>query len=282
MAQTFVSKKPDSPPLKESIFLQGKLEDFNLSDIIQLLIISQKTGLLVIQDLDSKEEAKLYIEDSSLIHAEMGEEKDEAVFEKVMRVVNGMFYFQLEARTMEKTMAEDLQTLLLNTVNKIDDIQKLSTELPDDGTKLFINDDVKAVPEITLDEWKVLALVNGRRTIRHIYQTVGNELITKRILVEMIKKGAVGISNNDDLLKNITPTNNPTDEAAGERPIPSRLRTNLVLKQINGKNTLQQIRTSLEIDARDLLEDIKLLYETNWIDLTKDERKLFYSLLNDV
>ena len=188
---------PSIPPQKanfqtssESIFLQGKLENFNLSDIIQLIVMSQKSGSLVLQNPELKEKALLYIANGSLIHAEFDEEQDVVVFEIVIKWDKGDFYFLLDVKSPVKSIEQDLQSLLLNAVSKIDDIQRLANELPDDGAKLVINQHILRVHELTLEEWKVLVLANGRRTIRNIFQMIGNELTVKQLLVRLLKKGS--------------------------------------------------------------------------------------------
>ena len=74
----------------------------------------------------------------------------------------------------------------------------------------------------------------------------------------------------------------PSRDLTADRPYPPLLRTNLLLKAIDGKTTLLDLMAKLNIKENELVEDIKLLYDTQWIKFTPSQETIFKRFKNEL
>lgn len=172
--------------------------------------------------------------------------------------------------------------MLLKTFARLDEIREIQQKLPLDDINLFIVANIKKVPDITTEQWKILALVNGRRTISRICQKFGDELKVKTVLLELLGAGLVSTDPPEADWRRLVPILRSSAEEKGERSLPPRIRTNLLIKAIDGKSHFEDIRRKMDISENDLLEDIKLLYEFRWIKFNETDHEKFKNLLPDI
>ena len=100
--------------------LRGNLREFVLSDIVQLLESSRKTGVLRIQDSG----AALYFEQGRVVHAECcGFEGEEAVY-LLFQAAQGEFSFQRETLPGTRTITSGTTHLLLEAARRLDESRR--------------------------------------------------------------------------------------------------------------------------------------------------------------
>jgi hypothetical protein len=262
--------------------LNGALGAFSILDVIQLLTMSQKVGELRLESEDGHETASLYLDKDNLIHAVYGELEGIQAFEALLGWKEGSFEF-IPGRHPEKTtMDKAAFVTLLQAFARLDEMQKIQQDLPPEDINLYIVADIKTVPAITTKEWKVLALVNGKRTITRICRKFGDELTAKNLLLKLFKKKLISPDPPESDWRRLVPSLKPIAEKEGERFRPPRVRTNLLFKAIDGKSHFEDIRRKLDLSENDLLEDIKLLYELQWIKFNETDEEKFKNLLPDI
>lgn len=262
--------------------LAGNLSTFPLTDIIQLFIISQKIGELRLLNEGSREGASLYFSEGTLVHATCNEMEGKRAFEAILKWKTGSFTFIPDEIPLKKTINQAVHVTLLDSLTRLENIEKMRQELPPDDINLFIVVDLDAIPPISTEIWKVLALVNGRRTIARICQKYGDELDAKRLLLLLLKKGLVSAEPPGSDWRRLIPYKVPTSEVQGDRPVPPRLRSNLLLRSVDGETHLEDIRRKINVNENDLMEDVKLLYELHWIRFSTVDEKVLKSLLTDL
>ncbi|NLI98409.1 DUF4388 domain-containing protein [bacterium] len=267
--------------------LTGLLSEFHLSDIIQLLIMTQKAGELALRDLDRQKTALLYFEKGNLVHAALDSADGQhseglRAFQAIIGWDEGEFKFLAGKQTPKVTIRKTSQETLIDTLARMDDIKEMNKELPTEDINLFIKPELDIVPSISVLEWRVLALVNGRRTIQRICQKFGDELEAKRVLRELVRKGLVSADPPESDWRRLVPSIRSAAEVEYDRALPPRVRTNLLFRAIDGKTHFEDIRRKLQMDENDLLEDMKLLYELKWVKLSPDDERAFLKHLADL
>ncbi len=262
--------------------LTGLLSEFPLSDIIQLLIMTQKAGELGLRDLDHRRTALLYFDKGNLVHVVCDNAEGLEAFQAIIGWHEGEFKFTAGKLAPKVTIKKTSQETLIDTLARMDDIQEMDRELPVDDMNLFIKPEVDIVPSISVLEWKILALVNGRRTIQRICQKFGDELEAKRVLRELVRKGLVSTDPPESDWRRLVPSIKPAAEVEYDRVLPPRVRTNLLFRAVDGKSHFENIRRKLNIDENDLLEDMKLLYELQWIKFGPEDEKTFVKHVADI
>ncbi|MBD3287014.1 DUF4388 domain-containing protein [candidate division WOR-3 bacterium] len=262
--------------------LSGDLSKFGLPDIIQLLTTGQKSGELVVRSGNGRGGASLFFKEGNLVHAVCGENDGVKAFENLIRWEAGSFEFIPNREPRKRTMNTAAHVVLLQTFARLDEMHQIQQNLPPDDINLFIVAHIGNAPEITVEDWKVLALVNGRRSIARICQKFGDELKAKTTLLKLYKEGLISPEPPETDWRRLVPILRSSVEEKGERSLPPRIRTNLLIKTIDGKSHFEDIRRKLDISENDLLEDIKLLYEFRWIKFNETDHEKFQTLLPDI
>ncbi len=130
VGQEVASKTPKAPQEARAATLQGSLAVMDLTEVTQAVAIGKKTGRLMLS-LPGGEGVVLF-EDGRVAHAEFGKEKGEGAFNALVMAAyrdrGGNFSFVpvqgQEAARLPKTINKDLETLLLNVVVEIDEIER--------------------------------------------------------------------------------------------------------------------------------------------------------------
>lgn len=176
--------------------LEGNLKDFDLSDILQLIHMGQKTGALEV--VAETESGVIFFQNGSAVHAVAQDLSGDEAVNRILRWRQGHFAFKPDAATGYKSIKTPLQHLVLDAARQIDewtDIQKLIPSLdlvpaieenPSAGTE-----DIQLQP----NEWRVLAIVDGSKTIRDLIRDGHmGDFETCKILYGLVSSGLVKAS----------------------------------------------------------------------------------------
>ena len=186
-------------PPKENAELEGSIREFNVSDIVQFLSGSEKTGKLRLRASQSGAEGSILFAEGTVVHAELGGSVGEDAFFDLMLWGEGQFSFDPDVEPKEKTVRQSSTNLLLEGARRKDEWSVLSQHIPDMGLvpEFVLPGDNATGQQITLNtsEWVVLSKIDGQRnlkevalaasiseyhTCRLIYPLVANKLIRLR------------------------------------------------------------------------------------------------------
>jgi len=173
--------------------LEGSLEDFELTDVFQLIQLGAKDGSLRIQT--PSDVGVVYFKDGMVVHAKTNNLIGEQAIDSILQWRKGRFVFRPGEETLEKTVELPIQQVILDAARRIDELNKIQRLIPsfDMVPKIVEVPDV-GIEKINLrpEEWKVLAFVDGTLSIRQISERVKlSEFETGRILYGLISSGLV-------------------------------------------------------------------------------------------
>lgn len=176
--------------------LEGNLEDFELTDVFQLIQLGAKDGSLRIQS--STDVGVVYFKSGMVIHAKTNSFQGESAVDAIMSWKKGRFVFNQGEETFDHTVDLPIQQVILEAARRIDELNKLQKLIPsfDVVVKIVEVPDV-GVEKINLrpEEWKVLAFIDGIITINQIARRVNmSDFETARILYGLISSGLVKIA----------------------------------------------------------------------------------------
>ncbi len=173
--------------------LQGSLKDFDLIDVLQLIHLGKKNGSLEIETEENKGE--IYFEDGRVIYAKTNETTSEDAIQYILRWSEGEFSFTPDKRAPERKMNIPIQNLILDSAKQIDEWKRLEKLIPNvEMVVEFVEDPNVTTEEINLepDEWKILALITGEKSIREIAQLAKyTEFNTAKLFYGLISSGLV-------------------------------------------------------------------------------------------
>jgi len=99
--------------------LMGSIESMPFADVIQLLHVTQKTGVLGLRDGDLS--GGLYFRGGEVSHAWVGEQKGEEAFYKMATWKKARFGFNGVARKEEQSIEQPTMTLLMEAMRRLDE-----------------------------------------------------------------------------------------------------------------------------------------------------------------
>jgi hypothetical protein len=181
--------------------LAGDLSEFPLTDIIQLVDLSKKTGSVEIEGHRGSKvfKGRIYFRDGKIIGAEVpGLAPLEAIY-TFFTVSSGPFHFHDNVVIDEPTITVSNEVIIMEGIMRQDDWQEREEEEEDTGPSLamiprLVPNPTSGSSDINLqaEEWRVLTMVNGKNTVEQIAQRSGlGEGRTCEIIAELLTSGLI-------------------------------------------------------------------------------------------
>ena len=157
---------------KEDAELEGSIREFNVSEIVQFLSGTEKTGKLRLRASPSGAEGSILFAEGMVVHAELGGSVGEDAFFDLMLWGEGQFSFDPDVEPTEKTVRQSSTNLLLEGARRKDEWSVLSQHIPDMGLvpEFVLPGDNETGQQITLNtgEWVVLSKIDGQRNLKEV------------------------------------------------------------------------------------------------------------------
>lgn len=260
--------------------LQGDLAEYPLPDLLQFFHATRKNGQLLFEHPQTRKAAGVYFHQGEVVHAFCPPREGEAAIYQLFKWKEGKFAFLKSARAPLRTVNLSLPNLLLEGLRRLDE-GSVFDNLPDPATILHIERDSQKIGDVRLtqSEWKLLSLVNGRRTLKEIVELSGrSEHEAAQILYGMLLSGVLTERFDDAFLGVIVMEKIPSEQAPRNRGQPPSILANLVIRECNGVLDLRAIKTKLTCADHDLVEEVRLLLRTYWLRTVRgqDEVRRFF------
>ena len=147
------------------IFL-GDLSQVKLFDIFKPLLMGKKTGKLCVR---GKENGEIYIEMGNIVHAKTPDASGEYGFLTIMGWKTGRISFEPDEFPPERTIPIPSEQLLLNWSSKKMEWERVRELIPSNNAVFCLIPRTDGESKnISSDQWAVLALSNGTRSISEI------------------------------------------------------------------------------------------------------------------
>jgi len=166
----------------------GELSQTKFFDLIKPLLVGRKTGILTIK---GNENGEIFLEMGNIVHAKTVHSFGEEAFINIMSWQAGKTTFDPDVPPREKTIFIPTENLLLHWSYKKQEWEKIRNLVPSPNAifriSLQSNSEDKTIKG---DQWNVLALTNGTRTVLEIARTLGwDEFKTSKVIYQLIQAG---------------------------------------------------------------------------------------------
>ncbi len=171
---------------------EGSLSEFSFADIIQLISLSCKTGVLQITNGSCRGE--VYLHDGQIVHAEAGDVHGEEGVYALATVGEGDFQFQAGIATELQTVSKNNEALLVEAARRFDERRLVSRTVPStDLVPEYVNQAGRDGPiRIGRAEWLTLSQLDGRRSVKAIAAATGQvPFETAKVLHGLVAAGLV-------------------------------------------------------------------------------------------
>jgi hypothetical protein len=179
--------------------LAGDLSEFPLTDIIQLIDLSKKTGSVDIEGHRGSKvfKGQIYFRDGKIIGADMpGHAPLDAVY-TFFTVSGGPFHFRDNIVIDEPTITVSNEVIIMEGIMR----QDLWQDEDDEAEASLLAMVPRLVPNPTsgssdinlqAEEWRILTMVNGTNTVEQISKRSGlGENRTTEIIKELLNSGLI-------------------------------------------------------------------------------------------
>lgn len=213
--------------------LRGTLEETEPSDLLQILALGGKTGVLTV--LHQGRAARLVFEAGDVIHAVDGARRGEEVVLALLAQRAGTFVFTAEGVPDERTIHRSVPALLLTAAQRVDDLTRANGLLRKPSARVYVPqplgaDQVESLAEV---ERQLLGLIDGRRSVGEI--VAGAEVGVAQayaVLAGLIERGIIAVLAAQDeanpLLsgagESLAPPSGEAPVTAARRPTAGELR----------------------------------------------------------
>jgi hypothetical protein len=147
---------------------QGSLNELPLSDIVQLVAVSGKTGMFSMTR--ASEKGYVYLQNGHITHAKLGEVEGEDAIYALALWNQGTFQFSPGVESEARTISRSNTNLLLEAARRSDEWKILSRKIPgtDSIPVLVSREGANGPVTLTPVEWRVVTKADGQRSIEEI------------------------------------------------------------------------------------------------------------------
>lgn len=180
---------------------QGALKELPLPDIIQLVSVSGKTGMFVLESGSST--GRIYLQDGQIVHAVTGDlSGEEAVYELAIWQ-DGEFVFTAGEAAPEKSIQKSNTNLLMEAARRIDEWQVLSKKIPSTRLVPVFTDQANTTSvSLTPPEWSLICKIDERRSIEEIALALGSSPFEIcKLVYGLLTSGLVALRKNVESLR---------------------------------------------------------------------------------
>jgi hypothetical protein len=166
----------------------GDLSLADLLDILRPLLVEKRKGRVTFQGTETGE---IYIEGGNIVHAKTPQYEGERAFYSVMEWKEGEVFFDPNVSPDKRTISTPSAQLLMYWWKKESD--KIREWIPSMNAvfSLCLQRDSES-KTVTSDQWNVLALCNGIRTVAEVAKALNwNESRALRTFYQLIRAGAL-------------------------------------------------------------------------------------------
>lgn len=167
--------------------MTGTLGSFSLVDLFQLLAAASRNGRLAVAHPSGL--ARIYFDRGRVVHAEfLDQTGDEAVY-ALFADARGAFEFTHGLPAPQRTVQGSTESLVLESLRRLDErnrgTPRPDRELSREAVPYSVDDGPSGL-DFAADERRVLAAVNGQRSVARIALTLGIEVDEAQRLVERL------------------------------------------------------------------------------------------------
>lgn len=166
----------------------GDLSRVKLFEVLKPLLTEKKTGKVVIK---GKEEGEICLEQGDIIHARTSHFTGENAFFTMMGWRSGRVIFEAGVLSDQRSIPIPSEQLILNWASRKEEFEKIREVIPSPQVIFRLSPKMGGEEQqINAEQWSVLALCNGTKTITEIAQALGwDEYRALKMVYQLFQMG---------------------------------------------------------------------------------------------
>jgi hypothetical protein len=171
--------------------ISGELDNTRCPEIIKIISLGKRSGRLYLTN--GSETGNIYFSDGEVIHAQCGALNGVKAIYELAVWTSGEYRFFVDEPSDLQTINMRVDDILSETTTHLRQMDKITSLIPSSAAVYAFESEIKD-KEIQLKsiQWKVLASVDGKRSIADIAQIVGFGVSdTMKIFYTLLKMGVL-------------------------------------------------------------------------------------------
>lgn len=178
---------------------QGSLVELPLTDVLQLVAVSNKSGLLTLRHGEARGE--IHLHSGQIVHAVAGSLSGDQAFFELARWLAGEFDFTQGAPVAIRTIETSNTTLLLEAARQIDEWKLLARRIGSTRMVLVFAPSNASRISLSPREWAVVSRVDERRNIEEVAAALGESTFeTCKVIHGLLTSGVLALREDLRLL----------------------------------------------------------------------------------
>ena len=171
---------------EQTVGMQGKLDDYNLIDIVQTLEQNKKTGVLTMYH--GRDEGRIWFKDGEIYDARFRNIEDINAILKLMTWMEGDFTMSFTQEDYERKIMVDNQQILLDAIQYLDERNQILQTLPDKDELLLISPDTDLTTMKPEDATYLRFFQGGQNIAAFLTSFEDDEILLLKIAAEFVAK----------------------------------------------------------------------------------------------
>lgn len=177
--------------------IEGSLSEVGLPDVLQLLALGGKTGILHLREGTS--EGSLYLREGQIVHARSEDLEGEEAAYALAAWSSGRFAFEPGTTSPATTINRSSTALLMEAARRSDEWKLIAEKIPSTAhiPEFVVPEgagDSEGQINLNTREWQLLSKVDGRRSVREIAAASGlSNFDAARLLLGLVSTGLLRV-----------------------------------------------------------------------------------------
>jgi hypothetical protein len=171
---------------ERTVGMQGKLDDYNLIDIVQTIEQNKKTGVLTMYH--GRDEGRIWFRDGEIYDAKFRTVENINAILKLMTWMEGDFTMSFSKESYERRIMVDNQQILLDSIQYLDERNQIMQTLPDRDEILLISPETDLTTMRTEDATYLRFFQGGQSITTYLTSFDDDEILLLRRIADFIEK----------------------------------------------------------------------------------------------
>lgn len=169
--------------------ISGDLANTRCPEIIKILSLGKRTGRLYLTN--GAESGNIYFSEGEVVHAQCASLTGIKAIHEIAVWTSGEYRFFVDEPADMQTIIMSVEDVLSETTGHLRQMDKITSLIPSSSAVYALESDIRDKEiQIKAIQWKVLSMVDGRRSIADIAQAVGLGVSdTMKIFYTLIRMG---------------------------------------------------------------------------------------------
>jgi DNA-binding response OmpR family regulator len=176
--------------------ISGNLEEINILEVLQMLQIGNKTGVLTL--VKSERKAKVFFQRGKLVNCKYGKLDGIVALQRILSWEKGHFFFEISDEDMEVKIELNTQQVMMEGVQILDEVNKIKNKLNLDGNKFYLTYRANTAENLNeVGEFIITSVGNGVDIDVLVEKSRFDELTLYQELENLFEKGYLTLKQEE-------------------------------------------------------------------------------------